>query len=521
MRQIWKNFRRLRVTRWVMGITLAFIITLAAAAFLLRGIPAQVIDGGQTYSFTISPLGGRTLDNLVRHAQRLGMDPPGPLDQALADWNTTTVTMHRGVDFFVNRNGDTAQLVAYKGDTVAEALAGNGIILEAGDLVSPGGETVIGAALTVDIKRPCTVRILAGGKEPKELEVAGGTVKEALKLAGVAVKKDEHCNYALDEYVFDGMEIELCKDASISVTVGGKTEEFEVSAATVESALKQCGIELGEEDRLSVRRDAQPRDGMKIVVKRVRTKEETDTETVPYETKYTYSQDLPAGEKNTLTAGLDGKREKKYKAVYVDEKLESRKLLSESVTVEPIDAIIMQGTGKHTVAPSLNFDPDAEVIGSTGDDSLVSHKFGNTQSGGTAGGSGGSGSSGNNEYTSYTPPASADVAIEGNFTDAWGKEVSYAKKMTGTCTAYCIPGGTTSVGLTAVRGVIAVDPEIIPYGTRMYVTSPDGSVVYGYGVAGDTGGACLAGDIIADLCYDTIDECSIIGRREMVLYLLP
>ncbi len=105
-------------------------------------------------------------------------------------------------------------------------------------------------------------------------------------------------------------------------------------------------------------------------------------------------------------------------------------------------------------------------------------------------------------------------------TDPWGNEISYSKTITGTCTAYCIPGGTTSIGLEAVRGVIAVDPDIIPYGTRMYVASPDGRIVYGYGVAGDTGGACMAGDIIADLCYDTLEECSIIGRREMVLYIL-
>lgn len=30
----------------------------------------------------------------------------------------------------------------------------------------------------------------------------------------------------------------------------------------------------------------------------------------------------------------------------------------------------------------------------------------------------------------------------------------------------------------------------------------------------------MAGEIIADLCYDTVEECSIIGRREMVLYIL-
>ena len=80
--------------------------------------------------------------------------------------------------------------------------------------------------------------------------------------------------------------------------------------------------------------------------------------------------------------------------------------------------------------------------------------------------------------------------------------------------------GTTSLGWDAVYGVVAVNPSIIPYGTKMYITSPDGSVVYGYGVAGDTGGAAMAGDILADLCYNTLEECSQIGRRTMNIYIL-
>ena len=102
----------------------------------------------------------------------------------------------------------------------------------------------------------------------------------------------------------------------------------------------------------------------------------------------------------------------------------------------------------------------------------------------------------------------------------YGNQVAYSSMLSGTCTAYSVPGGTTSLGWAAEYGVIAVNPNVIPYGTKMYVTSPDGSVVYGYGVAGDTGGACMAGDIIADLCYNTIEECSIIGRRTMNIYIL-
>ena len=82
-----------------------------------------------------------------------------------------------------------------------------------------------------------------------------------------------------------------------------------------------------------------------------------------------------------------------------------------------------------------------------------------------------------------------------------------------------LPGRGVRVKVAGVS-VVAGNPNIIPYGTKMYITSPDGSVVYGYGVAGDTGGAAMAGDILADLCYNTIEECSQIGRRTMNIYIL-
>lgn len=67
-------------------------------------------------------------------------------------------------------------------------------------------------------------------------------------------------------------------------------------------------------------------------------------------------------------------------------------------------------------------------------------------------------------------------------------------------------------------GVVAVDPNIIPYGTKLYITS--GNIVYGYAIAGDTGGAAMAGDILVDVFYDTYDECAAFGRRDMTVYII-
>jgi len=69
-------------------------------------------------------------------------------------------------------------------------------------------------------------------------------------------------------------------------------------------------------------------------------------------------------------------------------------------------------------------------------------------------------------------------------------------------------------------GIVAVDPSVIPLGTKLYIASPDGSIVYGYAVAGDTGGAAYNGDVVVDLFYDTYEECIQFGRRTMNIYIL-
>ncbi len=71
-------------------------------------------------------------------------------------------------------------------------------------------------------------------------------------------------------------------------------------------------------------------------------------------------------------------------------------------------------------------------------------------------------------------------------------------------TCYCL-SGTTASGLPVGPGIIAVDPDVIPLGTRVYVSG------YGYATAADTGGA-IKGRII-DVWLPTYQECIDWGRR--------
>ena len=69
-----------------------------------------------------------------------------------------------------------------------------------------------------------------------------------------------------------------------------------------------------------------------------------------------------------------------------------------------------------------------------------------------------------------------------------------------------------------VIGTIAVDPTVIPYYTKMFIQTSNGSRVYGMGTALDCGGA-IKGNIV-DLWFPTKADCYSWGRRNVTVYIL-
>ncbi len=70
----------------------------------------------------------------------------------------------------------------------------------------------------------------------------------------------------------------------------------------------------------------------------------------------------------------------------------------------------------------------------------------------------------------------------------------------------------TATGLPARHGIVAVDPDVIPLGTRLYIPG------YGIALAADTGGM-IVGDMI-DLCMEDYDDAIQFGRRDIDVYIL-
>jgi len=93
-----------------------------------------------------------------------------------------------------------------------------------------------------------------------------------------------------------------------------------------------------------------------------------------------------------------------------------------------------------------------------------------------------------------------------------GSELNYKNMFEMRATAYW-SGSKTATGTVPKRGVVAVDPAVIPLGSRLYIVAADGSSwTYGFAMAEDTGGAIRGNKI--DLFVENKD----IGRRFGVRY---
>lgn len=92
--------------------------------------------------------------------------------------------------------------------------------------------------------------------------------------------------------------------------------------------------------------------------------------------------------------------------------------------------------------------------------------------------------------------------------DTTGKRV-----LCGYSTAYVAKGRTARLG-PAKFGVVAVNPKVIPYGTKLFIEG------YGTCVAGDMCGAACRGKVLVDVCFKTKEQCRAWGKRKVKIHIL-
>lgn len=257
-------------------------------------------------------------------------------------------------------------------------------------------------------------------------------------------------------------EINITRAFAVSVTADGKTQDVMIAGGDVSDALAAAGVEIDSDDEVNKELDAPIAKGDELVVKRVEYTTSQETVSVPYDTVEEKTSSLISGVTKLVESGENGERVLTYRHKTVDGVAQEPELIDDVVTVEPKSEKYLVGT-KNTVS-KLDF--------------------------------------------GYT--------LDGNVPVGYSKVITNAK-----ATGYSAPAGAgTASGRAAMVGHVAVNPDVIPYGTKLYITSADGSFVYGYAIAADTGTALMDGRVDVDLFYNTYYESCQNGVKWVNIYIL-
>ena len=305
------------------------------------------------------------------------------------------------------------------------------------------------------------------------------TVEELLDEKGIIVAQFDFIEPATDQLLTKNQttEVKIKRAVSISIISDGKESQIMTYKDTIGEALADGGIALGALDRIE---GAAAGDkitaGMIMKVVRVEEKIEVLTEGIDYTIEKKNSNTLAKGKELIETKGAEGKLQKNYKVVYENGIEINRELTNSSVIQQPVTKIVLVGT-KVAVKKPVAVKQLADVS------SLVSR--------------------GDIRYSKVLKMRGTTYTA--NFADTGKKSGDSGF-------------GRTCSGTIAKKGTVAVDPKVIPLGTRLYVACPGATQDYGYAIAEDIGGA-VKGDII-DLYYETTSDRNNWYARNVVVYIL-
>lgn len=247
--------------------------------------------------------------------------------------------------------------------------------------------------------------------------------------------------------------INIVRAFNVYVKADGRTITVPVVGGTVIDAIETAGITLGEFDGINSAKSALVYEDMEIKVTRVEYKEREERAAVPFETEYVDNSNKRIGDESVLNAGSDGENLNVWKDKYVDGELVNSELVSETVIREAVNERIERGTA--CAVP----------------------------------------------YAKMSDPSSLKLVD--------GIPESYARIVSGKATSYSArPGASTASGRKAVVGTVAVNPNVIPYGSELYIVSQDRKTVYGYAIAADTGLGMMQGTVAVDVfAANYADSC--------------
>ncbi|WP_040285236.1 G5 and 3D domain-containing protein [Sporosarcina koreensis] len=378
-------------------------------------------------------------------------------------------------------DGKTIELKTHAA-TVADVLALQDIEVGSHDAVTPAADTPVEDGMSIDWKKANPVAVNMNN-DTTTIWTTESTVGSVLKEAGVELSEHDAVTPALDSKVGEDGEITVDKAFQVTLKDGSKTKKVWSTSTTVADFLKNENVQLSELDR--VEGDKQKLVLPKSVISVVRVEKVTDVveETTDFDVKTRADETLLKGREKVVAKGQKGKVRKRFEIVKENGKEVSRKLIREHVVSHPKPKVVSVGA-KVEIASA----PAAKSVKTVKAAAAAKQPAVTTASAKTSVSRGNGGESGKVMYMNAT---------------------AYTAHCTG-----CSGITATGINLAANPGmkVIAVDPGVIPLGSKVWVEG------YGYAIAGDTGGAIKGNRI--DLHVPNNAAARQFGRRQVKVKVL-
>ncbi|MEB5479950.1 ubiquitin-like domain-containing protein [Shouchella clausii] len=389
----------------------------------------------------------------------------------------------------VEQNGEKVTVRTHE-STVADLLESLEIHVGEHDLIEPSLQTEIESGMDIVYKPAAEVTLSVAGEETTVYTVADN-VNDLFTELGIEPKAEDEIEPSGDTPIEDGLHIAYSPAVLLTFAYDGNEGEYWSTSATVADFLKEANVELGELDRVEPALDEELRDGLDIRLVRVEKVTDVIEEPTAFETLREEDSDLNHGVERVVEKGKKGKQALHYEVTLEDGVEVDRQLVKTETVEESENRVVAVGTKQEEAKEYVSETQTAhETVSQEPVDQPVSEPEKPKQE-------------------SAKPQEKQEVEQE--------KQQKTLQMQSTAYTAACDGcSGITATGIdlnsNANMKVIAVDPSVIPLGTRVHVEG------YGEAIAGDTGGAIKGNKI--DVHVPTKEDATNYGSKSVKVTIL-
>ena len=376
-----------------------------------------------------------------------------------------------------------------RADSVLEVLEELNITLDETDYVTPALSGDVPEDRLIRIERSHEVSLQIGYGQTEVIQTRERTVEDVLLRYGVTVRDGDTVYPSVRTAVTNGMTIRYQPVVAVNLIVGQDASTIYTMATDVAQLLREANVDVTERDTVLPDASTPIRDGLTITVNTNRDVVQYESQLIPYDMVEEEDDTLEEGVKQTVQVGVPGLERTRYALTVENGTITNRTKTDVETLRKAMPQIIKVGTKKvtepvtepTTADESSPFIPEAEVEIAEPPKTDDVLNFSSAKQLLV-------------EATAYTNNPEDTVTYNGRVLTRSGYDV------------------TDTILFEGMR-IIAVDPAIIPLGTRVYVEG------IGMAIALDTGSAIKGQKI--DIMMDEKEEAVTFGRKPLTIWVIP